>query len=66
MTEYLTVREIIKILKVSRPTAYSLVRSGNLRSFKVGRLVRIKQEDLIDFIEGRPHRASRGQVRRRK
>jgi len=54
MEEYLTARDIMRILKVSRPQAYIYIRGGKLKSFKVGRLVRIKADDLKQFVEGKP------------
>lgn len=52
MKEYLTIKDIMRILRISRPTAYKLISSGRLKSYRVGRLVRIKVDDLERFIEG--------------
>ena len=54
MKTYLTVEDIMGILKVSRTTAYGLIGSRRLKSYKVGRLVRIREIDLRHFIEGKP------------
>jgi excisionase family DNA binding protein len=54
MDEYLTPQDVMRILRVSRTTAYGYIRSRRLKSFKVGRLVRIKADDLQRFIEGKP------------
>lgn len=54
MNEYLTVKEMMERLKISRTTAYGYLSSGRLKHFKVGRLVRIRPEDLTQFIEGKP------------
>jgi len=54
MSEYLTVAEVMRTLKVSRTTAYGYIRTGRLRHFKVGHLVRIRACDLKQFIEGKP------------
>ena len=54
MKEYLTTSDAMKILKVSRTTIFRHVREGNLRSLKVGRLVRFRVIDLRHFIEGKP------------
>ena len=51
---YLTVEEIMGILKISRATAYGLISSRRLKSFKIGHLVRIREIDLTNFIEGKP------------
>jgi excisionase family DNA binding protein len=53
MKEYLTPGDIMRVLRVSRTTAYGYIRSRRLKSFKIGRLVRIKAEDLERFIEGK-------------
>lgn len=52
--EYLKVEDVMRILKVSRTTAYEIIHAGRLKSYKVGRLVRIKADDLERFIEGQP------------
>ena len=56
---YLTVKEIMALLKISRATAYSLIRSGRLKSFKIGHLVRIREIDLKHFIEGKPSKKNK-------
>ena len=56
MKEYLTPEDVMRILRVSRTTAYKIAKSGQLRVYRVGRLVRIKAADLQRFIEGRPAR----------
>jgi excisionase family DNA binding protein len=57
--DYLTVEDVINILKISRTTAYALIHSGRLKSYKIGRLVRIKSQDLGRFVEGRPYKRSK-------
>jgi excisionase family DNA binding protein len=54
MEEYLTARDIMRIMKVSRPQAYNYLHGGNLKTYKIGRLVRFSAEDLRQFIEGKP------------
>lgn len=46
----LCVEDLMPILNVGRNTAYRLVRSGEIRSFKVGRQIRIPRQFLIDFL----------------
>lgn len=53
MEEYLTIKEVTEILKVSRATIYNWMISGKLKFYKVGRLIRIKREDLERFIKGK-------------
>ena len=51
MDEYLTIQDVMDILKVSRTSVNNWLKSGNLKYYKVGRLVRIKEEDLEKFIQ---------------
>lgn len=53
MNEYLTIKEVTVLMKVSRTTVYNWMNSGKLIFYKVGRLVRIKSEDLKKFIESK-------------
>lgn len=46
-----TVQEVAEILKVKPLTIYRLIDRKELKAFKVGRNVRIKQEDLDEYIE---------------
>ena len=43
--------ELMPIRGIGRNTAYELVRSGRLRSIRVGRQVRIPKNALIEFLE---------------
>ena len=47
----LRVEELMPILGIGRNTVYALVRSGRLRSIRVGRQVRIPKNALIEFLE---------------
>ena len=49
----LRVEELMPVLGIGRNTAYALVRSGKLRSIRVGRQVRIPKNALIEFLGGR-------------
>ena len=48
----LHVEDLMLILGIGRNTAYELVRSGQLRSVRVGRQIRIPKEALIEFLAG--------------
>jgi excisionase family DNA binding protein len=51
--ELLTIPEVARVLKVSRPRAYELARSGTLPSRKVGiRQVRVPRRDLDRYLSG--------------
>jgi putative molybdopterin biosynthesis protein len=51
--EYFNPEDLRRILKISRATAYKIVKSGKLRVFRIGRLVRIRPDDLRQFVEGK-------------
>lgn len=46
----LCVEDLMPILNVGRNTAYRLVRSGEIRSIKVGRQIRIPRQVLLDYL----------------
>ncbi len=48
----LTVEELMPILQVGRNTAFDLVHSGQIRSIRAGRQIRILKHDLRQFLEG--------------
>ena len=50
----LNVEEVAKRLSVSEMTIYRWISKGKLKAYKMGRnLMRIKEEDLERFLEGR-------------
>jgi excisionase family DNA binding protein len=49
--ELLTVEQLQELLKVGRTFAYSLIRSGELPSYRVGRLVRVRRRDMERWLE---------------
>ena len=46
----LTVTEAGQVLRVGRNVAYELVRSGQLRSVRVGKNIRIPRDALADYL----------------
>ena len=46
----LRVEELMPIFGVGRNTAYELVRSGQIRSIRVGRQLRIPKGAVLDFL----------------
>jgi excisionase family DNA binding protein len=50
ITRLLTGNEVAQILNISRTYAYQLMRFGKIRTIRMGRLVRVRVEDLEDFI----------------
>jgi len=48
----LRVEDLIPILDIGRNTAYELIRSGRIRSVKVGRQIRIPRDAVVEFLSG--------------
>jgi excisionase family DNA binding protein len=46
----LRVGDLMPILGIGRNTAYELIRSGQIRSIRIGRQIRIPREALLDFL----------------
>ena len=46
----LRVEDLIPLLGIGRNTAYELIRSGQIRSVRIGRQIRIPREALLEFL----------------
>ena len=46
----LRVEDLMSILGIGRNTAYELVRSGQIRSVKIGRQIRIPKDSVIKYL----------------
>ena len=46
----LRVEDLMPILGIGRNTAYELIRSGQIRSIRIGRQIRIPREALLEFL----------------
>ena len=49
--DVLTVEDIMKILKIGRNKAYSLLKDGKIKSIRIGTMHRIPKNSLIMFLE---------------
>ena len=47
----MTVEDLMHIRQVGRNTAYEVVRSGEIKSIRVGRQIRITRDALMVFLE---------------
>jgi excisionase family DNA binding protein len=45
-----TVEQVAKMLHVGRDKVYHLLRTGQLRSIKIGKLRRITEQQLAEFV----------------
>ena len=46
----LRVEDLMPILGIGRNTAYQLIRSGQIRSVRIGRQIRMPREALLEFL----------------
>ena len=51
MTDMMTIRDVAQQMKVSPRTVQRWIRRGLLPAVRVGKVVRIRQEDLLGFLE---------------
>jgi excisionase family DNA binding protein len=49
--ELLTIEQLQGLLKVARTFAYSLTKSGELPTYRVGRLLRVRRRDVNRWLE---------------
>jgi len=47
----LSVKQLSSVLGIGRNAAYELVRSGQIKSFRLGDRIRIPKDALIEFLE---------------
>ena len=48
----LTVEELMPILCIGRNTAFTLVRSGQIKSIRAGKQIRILKHELLEYLTG--------------
>jgi len=53
MDEYLTTKEIAKLFKVQEITIRRWINKSWLPAFKIGKMYRVKKQDLGEFVEKR-------------
>ena len=52
---WLSIRQLQDLLNIGHTRAYSLVASGEIPSVKIGRIIRINQQDLSDWLNQQKH-----------
>lgn len=48
--DILTITDLMDYLAVGKNTAYSLIREGKIKSFRIGRNYKIPKQAIIDYI----------------
>lgn len=46
----LRVEDLMPLLSIGRNTAYELVRSGQIRSIRIGRSYRVSREAVLEYL----------------
>lgn len=52
MEKILTAEEVADYLKINIRTVYKLLETGEIRGVKIGRIWRIPEAAVIDFLQG--------------
>lgn len=48
----MTVRDVAKLLKLSKITIYKLAKTGQIPSFRVGSSLRFRKEKILEILAG--------------
>ena len=48
--DILTVEELCEALKIGKNTAYTLLKSGEIKSVKIGRVYKIPKKNIIKYL----------------
>jgi excisionase family DNA binding protein len=51
MEELITLKELSKYLKISRPTLYKMVENGKIPALKIANQWRFKKDDITNWVE---------------
>ena len=51
--EWLTVKEVARLLNVPAQEIYALISAGQLRAIRIGRAIRIPRRFLEEFVQAR-------------
>ncbi len=49
-SEFLTVGEVARLMRVSNMTVYRLIKAGSLRAVQVGNRYRIRERDVHQYL----------------
>ena len=49
-SDILTIPEVAEYLKLSKSKVYKMVQRGDIPSFKIGKSVRLRRTDVIDWM----------------
>lgn len=46
-----TVQDIAKILNVSRTTGYAIIREGNFKAIRIGKIIRVSKQSFHKWLD---------------
>lgn len=52
--QYLTYRQAEELTGLSRQTVWRLIKSGDVRAFRIGRSVKIERRSLESYVQAEP------------
>ena len=50
LNNILTVEELMELLNIGKNTAYSLLESGEIKAFRIGRMWKIPRKSVYEYI----------------
>lgn len=50
ITELLSIEDLMELLNVGKNTAYSLLETGKIKAFKIGRIWKVPRKAVEDYI----------------
>ena len=51
----MSIEELMAYLDIGKTTAYRLIRSGDIKIFKIGRIYKIPRKSVEEYIEQKRH-----------
>ena len=51
LSDLITVDELCELLSIGRNSAYSLLNSGDIKAFRIGRIWKISKESVFEYIK---------------
>lgn len=49
--DFMTVKEVLKRLRITRPTLYEFIKSGALQKYKIGKRTLLRESDVARLIK---------------
>lgn len=53
LNDILSVEDLMELLNIGKNTAYSLLESGEVKAFRIGRMWKIPRKSVYDYIDNK-------------